>query len=529
MALHWLDIVALSVYLGGMVAMGIYFSRKNTNTEEYFVGGRSFAGWVIGLSLVGTSISSVTFLAYPGDAFKTAWLRYVPNFMLPVGILIASRVFLPFFRRGRITSAYEYLEGRFGPSIRVYGGAAFIIAQLVRLSTILYLVSLMVEQVTRQPPLACIVIAGVLVAVYTILGGIDAVIWTDVIQTIVLVLGGVVCLGVIVAKLPGGVGQIIEVASADGKLAFAELRDGALKPVPWGFSLAHKTFVMLLLVGLTDWLAEYATNQNVVQRYCASRSAKEARRAMWVCCCSSVPIWAFFMFLGTSLYVFFKEFPAEQAAQILEGAKGTKAEHILPFFIIHYLPPGVTGLVIAAALAAAMSSLDSSINAISAVGVTDIYRRHVAPGRDDKHYLRVAWVIATAAAAAMIGGAALLSTMKSKTLMDTGRILISLVGGGLLGLYLVGFLTRRGDARAVGVGIVLTVLFTVWSMLSDPNLAGRLALPVAWRVPFDLYYAKLIGNVLMFVVGYLLGCLLPKRERDLRNLTVWDQDRTPLE
>ena len=132
MNLHWLDATTLLVYLGGMAAMGVYFARKNTSTEEYFVGGRSFPGWAIGLSLVGTSISSVTFLAYPGDAFKTAWLRYIPNFMLPVGVCIAAYVFLPFFRRGKVTSAYQYLEGRFGPSVRVYGCVAFIVGQLVR-------------------------------------------------------------------------------------------------------------------------------------------------------------------------------------------------------------------------------------------------------------------------------------------------------------------------------------------------------------------------------------------------------------
>ena len=522
MRLHWLDIVTLSVYLGGMVAMGVYFSRKNTSTEEYFVGGRSFAGWVVGLSLVGTSISSVTFLAYPGDAFKTAWLRFVPNFMLPVGILIASRVFLPFFRRGKITSAYEYLEGRFGPSIRVYGAVAFAIAQLVRVSIILYLISLVVHEMTGLPSTWCILIGGVFVAAYTIMGGIDAVIWTDVIQTIVLVLGGVVCVGVIVAKLPGGLGQIFEVAAADGKFAFAELKDGALEAVPWGVSFQHKTVLMMLFLGLTNWLTEYASNQNVVQRYCASKSAKEARRAMWVCCCSSVPIWAFFMFLGTSLYVFFKVFPTPDAAAMLDGAK--KAEQVLPYFIMHHLPPGVTGLVIAAALAAAMSSLDSSINAISTVGIVDVYRRHLAKGRDDKHYLHVAWLIATVAAAFMIGGAIILAGAKTKTIQDTGTILGSLVGGGLLGLYLIGFLTRIGDARAVGIGIVCTIAFTAWTIAS-----GRGWIPEQFRVPFDLYYAKLIGNVLMFVVGYLVGCLLPKRTRDLRNLTVWDQDKTPLE
>ena len=256
MKLHSWDIITLLVYLGGMAAIGVYFSRKNTNTEEYFVGGRSFSGWVIGLSLIGTSISSITFLAYPGDAFKTAWLRFLPNLMLPMAVVVAAYLFLPFFRRGKIISAYQYLEGRFGPSIRIYGSAVFIMGQLVRVSLILYLISLVIHETSGLSPTMCILIGGMLVALYTIIGGIDAVIWTDVIQTIVLVLGGVVCLALIVHRLPGGFAQIFSVAAAEGKFAFAELVDGKLNPVSWDFSLLHKTGTMMLLFGLTIWLTE---------------------------------------------------------------------------------------------------------------------------------------------------------------------------------------------------------------------------------------------------------------------------------
>lgn len=522
MGLQPLDYIVLAGYLAGMAAIGVYFSRRNTNTEEYFVGGRAFAGWVVGLSLVGTSISSVTFIAYPADAFKTAWLRYLPNFMLPVGVAIASAVFLPFFRRGKITSAYEYLEGRFGPPVRVYGALAFVLGQLVRVSIILYLVSLVVHEMTGLSSTACILIGGAVVALYTVVGGINAVIWTDVIQTIVLVLGGALCLGVIVSKLPGGLSQIFAVAGEHGKFAFADMVDGKLAPVPWGLSLERKTATMMLILGLTSWLTEYSANQNVVQRYATARSVREARKAMWVCACSSVPIWAFFMFLGTSLFVFFQAFPITEASEMLSGAR--KAEQVLPFFVIHYLPPGITGLVIAAALAAAMSSLDSSINAISTVGVVDIYRRHLVKGRDDGHYLKVAWGIASAAAVAMIGGAVLLANAETTTLQDTGTVLGSLVGGGLLGMYLLGFFTRKGDARAVGAGILCTLVFTGWTLLSGKGL-----LPPGLRAPFDLYYTAILGNLVMFAVGFLAAALLPARKRDLTNLTVYDQERTPLE
>ena len=522
MQLDWLDITTLVVYLGGMALMGLYFARKNKNTEEYFVGGRAFKGWVIGLSLVGTSISSVTFLAFPADAFKTSWVRFPINLALLGCVFIAAYVFLPFFRRGKITSAYQYLEGRFGPSIRVYASSAFIVGQLVRVSLILYILSLVVHEITQFDPTLCILIGGGFVALYTILGGIDAVIWTDVIQTIVLVLGGAVALAIIVYKLPGGLEQILSVASENGKFSFGDVVDGKLEPARWGFSLKHKTVLMIFLAGCTVWLYEYSGNQNVIQRYCASKSAHEARKAIFVCAFSSVPIWAFFMFLGTSLYVFFKVFPTPETTEILAGTR--KAEQVLPFFIIHYMPPGCTGLVIAAALAAAMSSLDSSINAISAVGVVDIYQRHLVKGRDDKHYLWIARLLACVAAAIMIGGAVILANSDSKTLQDTGTILASLVAGGVLGTYLLGFLTDKGDARAVWIGIILTILFTGWTVLSDKGL-----LPETLSVPFDLYYTGLIGNILMFAIGFLAGTLLPARKRDLTNLTVWHQDGTPLD
>lgn len=518
--LHTADVIVLGGYLFAMAGMGIWFSRENVSTEEYFLGGRSFRGWIIGLSMVGTSISSVTFLAYPADAYKTAYLRFLPNLMLPIAVIVAARVFLPFFRRGRVTSAYEYLEGRFGPSIRVYAAAAFIIAQLFRVSIILYLVSVVVHEMTALSSTDCILLSGFFVAAYTVVGGIRAVIWTDVIQTVVFLFGGILCLGIIVHHIPGGLEQIVATAVADNKLAVAELVNGKLVSVPWGLSLSEKTATMMLLLGLATWLTEYSSNQNVIQRYCASASSREARKAMFVCAGVSVPIWFFFMFLGTALYVFFQVFPSVEASEMLSGAR--KAEQILPYFVIHYLPPGLTGLLIAAALAAAMSSVDSSINAISTIGIVDIYRRHLVTDRSDHHYLRVAWAIAAAAASLMMVGAIVLAESETRTLQDTGSILTSLLGGGLLGLYLLGFFTRRGDARAAGFGIVATMLFTAWTLLSKTGV-----LPAPLSFPFDLYYTGLIGNVVMFAVGYLLGAILPERKRDLNNLTVWDRYDAP--
>ena len=519
MSLSFPDLLALMAYLAVIMIIGLYFSRKNTNTEEYFVGGRSFSGWVIGLSLVGTSISSITFLAYPGDAYKTAWLRYLPNLMLPIAVFVAAYIFLPFFRRGNTITAYEYLEHRFGPSIRVYGALAFILGQLVRISLILYLLSLLIHELTGLSAEASIVLGGVFVAVYTIVGGIDAVIWTDVLQTIVLMIGGIICLIVIIAHLPGGMEQVFSVASEHGKLAFSELKANAsgnsqLIPVDWSLSLQDKTGTMLLLLGLTAWLTEYSANQNTVQRFCASKSDHEARKAMFICAFTSLPIWAFYMFLGTALFVFFQVFPTETATQILNGQQ--KAEQILPYFINHYLPSGIAGIVIAAALAAAMSSLDSSINAISTVSIVDIYKRFSVTDKDDKHYLNVAKLIAVIASIFMIVGAILLMKAETKTLQDTATILVSIVSGGILGVYLLGFFTTQGDARAVWSGLLLTALFTIWTILAKKDM-----LPEGWGLPFDLYYTAIVGNLIMFFVGFFMAYLFFKRQAPVGEFSVW--------
>ncbi|MDA0787930.1 MAG: sodium:solute symporter [Proteobacteria bacterium] len=502
MTLGTVDAVVLGGYFLILILMGGYFARKNVSTDEYFLGGRRFAGWVIGLSLVGTSISSITFLAYPGDAFKTSWLRFLPNLMLPLAVIIAARYFLPRLRGDKTITAYEFLEHRFGPSIRVYGSLAFIVAQVVRVSLILYLISLVLQQITGMSAPTCIVIAGCVVAIYTVLGGIDAVIWTDVLQTIVLLAGGIVTIAVIIDLLPGGLAQIFEVAQHHGKLSFSELENGELRPVSWSLSLSEKTASMMLLIGLVSWLTEYSSNQNTVQRFNAARSAEEAKRAMYICAAVSLPVWAFFMFLGTALFVFFEVFPTIIATEILDGTR--KAEEILPYFVLHYLPAGVVGLVLAAALAAAMSSLDSSINAISTTGVTDLYRRHLQSDASDRHYLLVARGIGCAVGVTMIGGALYLNHTETTTLQDTATILTSLLAGGLLAIYAIGFFSDRGDARHVAFGIGGTMLFTAWTIASSREL-----LPSYAAYPFDLYYTGLIGNLVMFGLAFGLALVVP--------------------
>ncbi len=592
------DYVVLFGYFGAMAAMGPLFASKSRTTEGYFLGDRSFPGWLVGFSMFATSISSITFVAYPGDGYKAAWYRMSPNYMLPIVVLFAAYFFLPFFRYSHITSAYEYLEERFGPKTRLYAACAFIVNQVIRVALILFLVSLLVKEILGWNPYYCILAGGIVTSFYTVLGGIRAVLWTDFIQAIVLFTGGLIALFVIIGDTPGGLHTITTEAIHQGKMSHladvvAEAKEGEQIPpetmalfqdpaahgyervqfdhtdnAPGAFTVIReianpphvlalvkeqvpspdnpevkeevtrvreiklepiksvpispsdwkdKTFLLILVMGVGNWLYEYSANQNVIQRYAASKSTKQARIAMLVCTLFSVPTWALFMFIGTALYIFFMHSPTEAAMQIYTGANGAKAESILPYFVVHYLPKGLTGLVIAAVLSAAMSSISSSMNGISAVGVVDVYRRHIAPDRDDRHYTLVAKGIGVAVAVVMIVGATILMAVQTTTLQDTATVLTALTAGGLLGFYLLGFFTKVGDDRAMLVGIVVTLCFSLYCALASqvegiPQIVNN-------------YYVGFLGHALMFGIGYVLGkFLFPRRDGGLTNLTVYTTD-----
>ncbi|GMV91464.1 MAG: hypothetical protein AMXMBFR82_12420 [Candidatus Hydrogenedentota bacterium] len=589
------DFIVLFAYFGAMAAMGPLFASKSRTTEGYFLGDRSFPGWLVGFSMFATSISSITFVAYPGDAYKAAWYRMTPNYVLPFVVLFAAYFFLPFFRRSHITSAYEYLEERFGPKTRLYAACAFIVGQAIRVALILFLVSLLVEAILGWNPYVCILVGGIVTSFYTVLGGIRAVLWTDFIQAMVLWIGGLIAMFVVIANVPGGMGEIVSKAWEEDKMshhadivatinegeaipaetlalfenpaahgyervAFEEddgnpddlvvireiadpphvfalvkeqvasienpevteevtrVREVRLEPIkslPTSLGdLGNKTFLLILIMGLGNWLYEYSANQNVIQRYAASKSMKEARIAMFVCTAFSVPTWALFMLLGSGLYVFFLHAPTETAMEIYTGANGAKAESILPYFVVHYLPRGLTGLVIAAVLSAAMSSISSSMNAISAVGVVDVYRRHIAVERDDAHYTLVAKLIGVAVAVIMIVGATILMTVQTTTLQDTATVLTALTAGGLLGFYMLGFFTKVADDRAMLLGISLTLCFTLYCALSS-QIDG---------IPQYIhnYYVGFLGHALMFVIGYVAGkFIFRRRDSGLEDLTVY--------
>jgi SSS family solute:Na+ symporter len=514
------DWAIVIVYFCAMASIGPWFARRNKNTESYFVGNRSFPAWLLGFAMFATSISTQTVVGYPADAYKTAYLRLLITFTLPLGILIASFVFLPYFRRNQVTSAFEFLEGRFGPGVRLYAAIAFVIMQVARIGSILYLVSTLFEQMTGASPYMCIFAGGLVIAVYTITGGIRAIVTAQFIQAFLLWGGAILCMIMVVRGIDGGISTIITTAAADSKFIFGDPNPVTkqLEQAPW-FSIQNKAIILTLLVGLNNWLTEYSSNQNVIQKYVSAKNPREATKAVWICCICSVPTWAFFMFLGTSLYVYYKLHPDPYALAILNGTE--KAEKILPYFCVQNIPAGLSGLVVTGVLAAAMSASSSSVNAISAICVTDIYRRHIAKTKSDAHYVTAARIVTAFSIVLMMGGAIFFLRASTLTLQDTMTKVSSVLWGGILGIYLLGFLTKRGDGRAIGVGIVCTLTFTAYILAGEfgiinADLFIRLfnLTPenAAWAAkPINTYYTGIFGNTLMFVVAFAVGTYLGRK------------------
>lgn len=513
MNLHWLDLLVIALYFAVTLTVGLWFSRRNRDTDRYFLGGRNFPGWAVGLSFIGATISSVTFIAYPADSFKTAWIRLLPNLAFPFVVLVAAWVFVPFFRGGRVKSAYHYLHLRFGAPVAVYAALVYLVAQMVRMATITYLLAVLLSNLLGLPLLGCVALVAGFTGLYTTKGGFAAVVWTEVLQTIVLLAGALGCVLVVLNAVPGGLPEVWSHAFAAGKIAFADLNTatGELEPLRGGFSLSEKTMWMLLLVGASQYIAGQL-DQDTVQRWCAAKSSREARKSMLVLGFGALPIWVTFMFLGTCLWVYYQHQPDAVSAAVLAG--GRKAEDILPHFILTALPHGMGGLVISAALAAGMSSLGTCVSAASMVWIQDLYRAHLVKERQDAHYLRVGKAASALLAALMAGGAALFHLADTKTLMDTFIMVTALFGGGISGAFLFGMFTRQGDYRAVLVGIAATMLFTGYAALGQFQILPR---------SFDPYYTAILANLVMLTACLIAAKCLPARARDLSRLTVWDR------
>lgn len=487
-----IDVGVLVFYLAATLAIGLGVGQKRRTSDAFMSAGRDLPGWAVGLSIFGTYVSSISFLALPSKAFASDWNPFVFSLAIPLTTWIAVRYFVPFYRRAGALSAYEHLERRFGPWARTYAVGCYLLTQLARMGTIMYLLALALAPLTGWSLPTLIVLTGAVVIVYTLYGGMAAVIWTDVIQSIVFIVGAAACVVVLLVGMPAGPSQLVSVASANHKFSLGS----------FGTDIGQATVWVVFLYGFFINLQNFGIDQNYVQRYQTARSDAAARRSVWIGALLYLPISAVFLFIGTGLFAFYSARP-----ELLPAGAAGKPDTVFPHFIANELPAGLPGLVIAAIVAAAQSTISSSVNSSATLLHCDIYQRYVRPGAGERESLIVLRVASLAVGAA--GTAAALAMMHIKSALDVWWQLASILSGGMLGLFLLGFLSQRVRNRHAAAAVAIGVALILW-MTFSPGWPASLS---AVRSPFHNNLIIVIGTLAILTVGLLLGAQGPQSKK----------------
>ncbi|MGB0582001.1 MAG: sodium:solute symporter family transporter, partial [Limisphaerales bacterium] len=292
-SLRTADLGVLIVYMIGVFGLGCWFARKSGKPEEFMAAGRSLPGWVVGLSIFGTFVSSIGFLGNAGAAYGGDWSPWVFSLSLPIAALVAVKWFIPLYRSEQEISAYYHLEKRFGPWARTYAMVCYLLSQLARIGTILYLVALALAPLTGWDVRTIIIVTGILVTLYTLLGGIEAVIWTDVVQSFVLVGGAILCCVMLLTGMPEGSGQLFEIANQEQKFSL-----GSFDPLVF----TEATFWVVLIYGVFINVQNFGIDQSFVQRYATAKSDRDASFSVWFAALILPVAMAGFFFIGTGLF-----------------------------------------------------------------------------------------------------------------------------------------------------------------------------------------------------------------------------------
>jgi SSS family solute:Na+ symporter len=472
------DLVVLLAYLAAVVGLGLWFARRSTSTGEYMAADRTLPGWAVGLSMFGSYISSISFLANPGKAYEGNWNAFAFSLATPIAAAVAVRWFVPFYRHSGHISAYEHLEQRFGVWARTYAVSCFLLYQSARMGTVIYLLALAVAPLTRWSLPTTIIVTGALMTLYTMAGGIKAVVWTGVLQSAVLIAGTLVCITTLLQQTPGGLGRILGDGSADGKFDLGS----------FGPSLAEPTFWVVFAFGLFTHLTNFGVDQSYIQRYITARDDRQAKASVWITALMYVPVAAVFFFIGTALFVFYGEQP-----DLLPP--GIEADDVFPNFIATQLPVGMAGLVVAAIFAA---SMDSNLNSMATLTLCDIYQRYLRPDAGERESMLVLRLATLGWGALSIAVA--LALIRVGLALDAWWQLAGMFSGGVLGLFLLGLVSRRADHVAGAVAVTIGVLAIVW--MSLPSL---ITVPAALRNPLHANMTIVVGTLTIFLMGLLVA------------------------
>ena len=552
MELRTTDLTVLIIYMAGVFGLGCWFARKSGSTQEFIAAGRSLPGWAVGMSIFGTYVSSIGFLGNTGKAYGSNWNSWVFGLSLPIAAVIAVRWFVPLYRRRNVISAYSQLEDRFGPWARIYALVCFLLSQLARIGTILYLVALALAPLTGWDVKTIIIVTGLLVTIYTLLGGIEAVIWTDVAQSVVLIAGAFLCAGIVLREMPEGPGQLFEVANASDKFSL-----GSFSLRPETLMMAEPTFWMVLLYGVFINLQNFGVDQGFVQRYITAKSDEDAKFSVWMGTIMFPVISILFFFIGTGLFSLYHtdtallnevrsetaktelrnsgiEDPsasavtarieeteaklAEAAEQELaaEGADITDSavaertaklwdkdigDKVLPHFIVRKLPAGLAGLLIAAIFAAAMSSVDTSLNSSASLVLCDIYQRYINPETGERQSMRVLY--GSTLFFGVGGSLTALAMINVKSALDVWWNLQGIFSGGMLGLFLLGMISKRARNPQAMIAGASGLLVIIWLSLSNTDIWPTAM--SSWSNPLHSFMTIVVGTSSIVLIGMLLG------------------------
>ena len=500
-SIHIIDYLIIAITLIVSLGVGFWFSKKQNSTKNYFTAGGKVPSWAIGMSILATLISSITFLAYPGEGYSTNWIRLVQGLMVPVVLIAMIGFIVPLFRRVIGLSTYEYFEKRFGYFARFYTSVSFTLTHFSKMGTVFFLIALPLSKMLNLDTASVIWIIGASVIILTMLGGIEAVIWLDVIQGFMLIAGGIISLSILLFIPEGGPGAVWDVAMKNGRIGFG--------PFDWDF--INLTFWVMALNGIFTAIQKYGTDQTIVQRYLAAKSDKDAIRASLIGVLLSVPVWAMFMFIGTALFSYY-----QITGDLLP--EGIKAVDVFPHFIMTKLPVGVVGLVLSALIAAAISSLDSDLNCLSAILMEDYFIR-ISPNSTDRTRLFMSKLFILIAGLGAIAVAMFYVNAGSEGILGIVFTLYSIFSGGIAGMFLLGIFVPRANRKGLYWGIGACVLFTAWALLtSEPfEFSGTKVLIVDlgnFNFKQHSYMIGVYSHVVLVFFGYIASLFYKDKETD---------------
>ena len=474
----WLNYTVIILYLAGMLGIGFYFSRKEKSTEQFFKGGSNIPWWVAGVSIFATALSAITFLSIPAKAYSADWNMFMFNMAIIMIVPIVIHFYIPFFRKLKVASAYQYLEERFSTAVRYLASTFFCIFMFARVAVVLFLPSLALNAVTGLDIYLCIFLMGVVTIIYCTIGGIEAVVWGDFIQGIILVGGALLCLFWIVGGVDGGFTTIMDVAIDDQKFKILDFSLDPTKPVLW----------IAILGGIANQLLTYTSDQSVIQRYITVKDTSDTKKGLWLNGILSIPIAFIFFGIGTGLYVFFKQNPDLLAVTM------SNSDSIFPHYIMCKLPAGVAGLLIAAIFAAAMSTLSSNINSASTVMTEDFYSKWGRNVTDAKKmtFAKVSGIVVGGLGIVM---AIALATFDIASLWDQFNFFLGLLTSGLGGLFMMGIFTKRIGPKAAFTGFAGSIVVL---LLCN----GYTHITVVLYGLIGLVSCFLIGWISSFIYGY---------------------------